>query len=270
MKRTIKLLTVVITLSTILTLTGCPGPVNTIEPPVWDDGVVTTEPTCTTEGVKTYTCSNGETRTETIPALGHDMGDWGEWVVTVQPTTTSVGKKIRTRTCKREGCNHSESWEEAVPMLISNDPSDTSNDDTSNDSEDTNNTTEETQEHRHNYVAGGCDDIECDEHYEFNNEEDYQIEFRIVNNETDMINKMNVVTTLYFSYSKNVSPNEYDYIYLSMQNKPKVNLNDLIKLKEGYTNKKVKYYISTEWEYNGDRELLEKLDTNSPIYIVIE
>ena len=41
---------------------------NTIEPPVWDDGVVTTEPTCTTEGVKTYTCSNGETRTETIPA----------------------------------------------------------------------------------------------------------------------------------------------------------------------------------------------------------
>lgn len=68
MKHTIKLLTLAFTLAAILTLTGCPGPVNTIEPPVWDDGVVTTEPTCTTEGVKTYTCSNGETRTETIPA----------------------------------------------------------------------------------------------------------------------------------------------------------------------------------------------------------
>ena len=70
MKHTIKLLTLAFMLATILTLTGCPGPVNTVD--VWDNGVVTTAPTCTTEGVKTFTCSNGETRTETIPALGHD------------------------------------------------------------------------------------------------------------------------------------------------------------------------------------------------------
>ena len=38
----------------------------------WDDGVVTTEPTCTTEGVKTFTCIGcGETKTEAIAALGH-------------------------------------------------------------------------------------------------------------------------------------------------------------------------------------------------------
>ncbi|MGM9650995.1 MAG: hypothetical protein ACI3VX_03530, partial [Faecousia sp.] len=38
----------------------------------WDDGVVTTAATCTTAGVKTYTCAKcGETKTEEIPALGH-------------------------------------------------------------------------------------------------------------------------------------------------------------------------------------------------------
>ena len=37
----------------------------------WDNGVVTTPPTETTEGVKTYTCTVcGETRTEAIPATG--------------------------------------------------------------------------------------------------------------------------------------------------------------------------------------------------------
>ncbi|MBP3743624.1 MAG: hypothetical protein J6J00_11640 [Treponema sp.] len=102
MKHTIKLLTLAFMLATILTLTGCPGPVNNyIEPPVWDDGVVTTEPTCTEEGVKTYTCSNGETRTETIPALGHDFG---EWTVTTPATCTTNGSKRRV--CSR--CGHEE------------------------------------------------------------------------------------------------------------------------------------------------------------------
>ena len=39
----------------------------------WDGGTVTTQPTCTTAGTKTYHCSCGETKTESIPALGHDM-----------------------------------------------------------------------------------------------------------------------------------------------------------------------------------------------------
>ncbi|MCD7847331.1 MAG: hypothetical protein LUG49_04810 [Oscillospiraceae bacterium] len=38
----------------------------------WGEGVVTTEATCTEDGVKTYTCTVcGETKTETIPATGH-------------------------------------------------------------------------------------------------------------------------------------------------------------------------------------------------------
>ena len=44
----------------------------------WDDGVVTTEPTCTTKGVKTYTCTFdgcGAAYTEEIEALGHSYTD---------------------------------------------------------------------------------------------------------------------------------------------------------------------------------------------------
>ena len=38
---------------------------------VWNEGVVTTEPTCTTAGVKTFTCECGVTKTEEIPMLEH-------------------------------------------------------------------------------------------------------------------------------------------------------------------------------------------------------
>lgn len=41
----------------------------------WGQGTITTEPGCETTGVKTYTCSCGETRTEEIDALGHDYGN---------------------------------------------------------------------------------------------------------------------------------------------------------------------------------------------------
>ena len=45
------------------------------QPCQWDEGVITTEPTCTTAGVKTFSCSvHGETRTEELPALGHTFG----------------------------------------------------------------------------------------------------------------------------------------------------------------------------------------------------
>ena len=48
------------------------------QPCQWNEGVITTEPTCTTAGVKTFSCSvHGETRTEEIPALGHEYGSDG-------------------------------------------------------------------------------------------------------------------------------------------------------------------------------------------------
>ena len=62
----------------------------------WDEGTITTPKTCTTDGVKTYTCKNDDshTKTETIPA-GHE---WGEWVVTKEPTVDEEGSKTRTCT----------------------------------------------------------------------------------------------------------------------------------------------------------------------------
>lgn len=44
----------------------------------WNDGEITTPATCTTDGVMTYTCTacGKATKTETIPATGHEYGSW--------------------------------------------------------------------------------------------------------------------------------------------------------------------------------------------------
>ena len=66
----------------------------------WDDGEVTTEPTCTEKGVKTYHCTIDdceETKTEDIDPLGHD---WGEWKTTKEPTCTDKGEEQRV--CKND------------------------------------------------------------------------------------------------------------------------------------------------------------------------
>ena len=60
----------------------------------WDNGTVTTEPSETTPGVRTYTCAVcGATRTETIPATGaHDY----QFTRTVAPTCTTDGYDLYT------------------------------------------------------------------------------------------------------------------------------------------------------------------------------
>lgn len=60
---------------------------------------VTTQPTCTAEGVKTFSCVCGYSFTRSIDALGHS---WDEGVVTTQPTATTPGEM--TYTCTRPGC----------------------------------------------------------------------------------------------------------------------------------------------------------------------
>ena len=56
-----------------------------------------TEPTCTAEGEKIFTCTNcGDKRKETIPATGHS---YGEWVVTTPATCTEDGVKTKTCAC---------------------------------------------------------------------------------------------------------------------------------------------------------------------------
>ena len=74
----------------------------------WDDGVITKQPTCTEPGVKTYTCSCGETRTEIIPA-GHN---WSDWYIVKQATEDEEG--LKERTCSISG----EKETQPIPKIV--------------------------------------------------------------------------------------------------------------------------------------------------------
>ena len=66
----------------------------------WDEGKITTEPTCTTEGTKTFTCNNcGEIKTETIEKTDHNY----QWKT-----------NGNTRTMKCSGCGATGITEEYV------------------------------------------------------------------------------------------------------------------------------------------------------------
>lgn len=117
---------------------------------VWGKGAITTRPTCTTPGVKTYTCSVCQkTKTEEIPATGHQhtevrnvkeatckeegytgdtyCTDCGEKLSSGEPTAKKAhdwdeGKVTTEATCKNTGvktytCNNcSETKTEVIPM----------------------------------------------------------------------------------------------------------------------------------------------------------
>lgn len=71
----------------------------------WGEGTVTTEPTCIKDGEKTYTCSRcEETKTETIPALGHNEVEIPEQ----EPTCTEPGYTAGTycTVCKTYTSGH--------------------------------------------------------------------------------------------------------------------------------------------------------------------
>ena len=69
---------------------------------------VTTEATCTEDGVRTYTCSKcGDSYTEEIPAMGHNYTS----EVTTEATCTEAG--VRTYTCSR--CRNQ--YTEAIPAI---------------------------------------------------------------------------------------------------------------------------------------------------------
>ena len=88
----------------------------------YDDGVVTTKPTCTTEGVKTYTCGCGETYTEPVAATGHTAGD--EATCTTAQTCTDCGETLAAALdhdvvdgkCTRSGCDYTEDTTEQEPV----------------------------------------------------------------------------------------------------------------------------------------------------------
>ncbi len=58
----------------------------------WNEGEVTTQPTCTETGIKTYTCTTcGATKTEEVEPLGHHYSS--EWTVDQEATCTEKGRK---------------------------------------------------------------------------------------------------------------------------------------------------------------------------------
>ena len=71
---------------------------------VWDNGVVTTPNNCGKDGVKTYTCECGATKTETVPATGAHKYDAGK--VTTEATETKAG--VKTYTCEVCGATKTE------------------------------------------------------------------------------------------------------------------------------------------------------------------
>ena len=83
----------------------------------WDDGKVTKEPTCTEAGERTYTCTRliinmacGAKRTESIPALGHDI----ETIPGKAATCTESGLTEGSR-CRR--CGATLKAQETIPAL---------------------------------------------------------------------------------------------------------------------------------------------------------
>ena len=60
----------------------------------WDDGSVTTAPTCSAKGVKTYTCANDKThvRTEELD-IEPSAHSFGEWIEEIPATVESEGVK---------------------------------------------------------------------------------------------------------------------------------------------------------------------------------
>jgi len=77
----------------------------------WDNGEITTAPDCENEGVKTYTCALcGETRTEPVAALGHDM----VYTSTKEPTCTENGEAASAY-CSR--CDYVEASGGVIPAL---------------------------------------------------------------------------------------------------------------------------------------------------------
>ena len=60
----------------------------------WDGGVITTEPTCTERGEKTFTCTIcGNTNTKKVNATGHS---YGAYKVVKEPTNKRKGLKAKT------------------------------------------------------------------------------------------------------------------------------------------------------------------------------
>ena len=112
MKKKFKLLSLVsaLAIGATMTFSACSGKDVGEHEHEWDEGAVTTQSTCSKEGVKTYSCKvDGckQKKTEPIAMIAHS---WNEGEVTTQPTCSKEG--VKKYTCTADGCGKTK--EEAV------------------------------------------------------------------------------------------------------------------------------------------------------------
>ena len=81
----------------------------------WDNGQVTSAPTCSQVGVKTFTCQHdaSHTKTEDV-AIDASAHQWGEWQTTTNATCSSLGQQTRV-------CAHDASHKETCDVEIDTD-----------------------------------------------------------------------------------------------------------------------------------------------------
>lgn len=236
MKHTIKLLTLAFTLAAILTLTGCPGPVNTVVPCTHENKktVIETAATCTETGLEKIICADCEEVLE-------------EQKLPIDPENHDWELKSDTATCTEDG-------EKTYKCSRCNETR-----------------TEDSPAH-HTFIAGGCDICGA---YEHNKEYDYQIKAYVYSSVEDAKKdeKGENARVLYFSFPNNTTG--IPQIVIG-KNGPEITVDNLVQMKNGYVGKTVKYFnlnslqYLLEDEYQGDPELLTGLKQSSSIYIVIE
>lgn len=237
MKHTIKLLTLAFMLATILTLTGCPGPVNTVVPCTHENKktVIETAATCTETGLEKIICADCEEVLE-------------KQKLPIDPENHDWELKSDTATCTEDGektykCSRCDVLRK-----------------------------EDSPAH-HTFIAGGCDICGA---YEHNKEDDYQIMAYVYSSVEDAKKdeKGENARVLYFSFPKNTTGIPQ---IVTINTDLAINLDNLIQMKNKYIGNTVKYfnlknpqYISED-EYYGTPEPLTDLENNGhQIYIVIE
>ena len=233
MKHTIKLLTLAFTLAAILTLTGCPGPVNTVVPCTHENKktVIETAATCTETGLEKIICADcGEVLEKQKLPIDPENHDW----VLESDTATCTENGEKTYKCSR--CDETKT--ENIPA-------------------------------HHTFIAGGCDKCGA---YEHNKEDDYQIMAYVYSSEEDALNDKNE-RVLYFSFPNDttdipqiVTINGYLYITINDLIQMK---NEYIGKTVKYCSLNGLQYL-LENKYQGDPGLLTELKQCSPIYIVVE
>lgn len=236
MKHTIKLLTLAFMLATILTLTGCPGPVNTVVPCTHENKktVIETAATCTEAGLEKIICADcGEVLEEQKLPIDPENHDWE----LKSDTANCYEDGVKTYKCSR--CDETKT--ENIPA-------------------------------HHTFIAGGCDKCGA---YEHNKEDDYQIMAYVYSSVEDAKNSENE-RVLYFSFPNDTTgipqivKGEYGPAIttndlIQMKNEY---IGKTVKYfafePQDFTTQIDSFY------YENWTSKLEELDRNSPVYIVVE